>query len=214
MQSVQPVRFDEGNSTTNQYPYAETVPRPAAVVRSHQRRFLSFPVMGATGIVVVVGEANKWSWSKIAAWFRPLRRRNSRISKNSLVDRMLTSIPGSLFHIAHKSVNLFNPSLTRILTCDLADAAAALLRPLRLPMMGPPKGECCCGGGILAEVWDKDRAIKSPKSLYWAVGWLDLLPTRRAMSISRIIISLLPFLPIFDPASSLAPSSSLLANYM
>ena len=48
-------QFDEGN-TTNQYPYAKTVPRPAAVVMSSQRRFLSFPVMGAMGIFVVVGE--------------------------------------------------------------------------------------------------------------------------------------------------------------
>ncbi len=55
MQSVKPVQLDERN-TTNQYPYAKTVPRPAPVVRSSQRRFLSFPVIGAIGIIVVVGE--------------------------------------------------------------------------------------------------------------------------------------------------------------
>lgn len=55
---------------TNQYPYAKTVPRPAAVVISSQRRFLSFPVIGAMGIVAVVGEQGVEVGSR-CSWLPP-----------------------------------------------------------------------------------------------------------------------------------------------
>ena len=157
--------------------------------------------------------ANKWSWSNIAAWFRPLRRRNSRISKNSLIDRMLTSIPGSLFHIAHKSVIPFNPSLTSILTCK---------RPLRLPMMGLPKRECC-GGGILAvgsQVWDKDRADPEdqvPEKSYWTsfqpdgqCRYLALLYHYYQYLIQPQFQSLTPSSSqtTFEPVTSLDPTTA------
>lgn len=85
----------KGRNSTNQYAYAENVPRPAAVVRSSQRRFLSFPVMGAIGIVAVVGGWTVDVGSRVQFWNRTLRKNTKGLfvfsAQSALLYRLISS---------------------------------------------------------------------------------------------------------------------------